>query len=74
MDLSNESALLIYSIKECGSRWGLNLPIYVLRGSKVLSYLSPYIYFAMHCSWIVLFIQQYFAHAVPKNCDTITTN
>ncbi|EEC82697.1 hypothetical protein OsI_27361 [Oryza sativa Indica Group] len=34
-DLSKESFLLLSCIKSCGGRWGLNLPIDVLRGSRV---------------------------------------
>uniref|UniRef100_A0A0D9X300 ATP-dependent DNA helicase n=1 Tax=Leersia perrieri TaxID=77586 RepID=A0A0D9X300_9ORYZ len=33
-DLSKESFLLLSCIKSCGGRWGLNLPIDVLRGSR----------------------------------------
>ncbi|GJN33444.1 hypothetical protein PR202_gb22044 [Eleusine coracana subsp. coracana] len=34
-DLSKECFLLLSCIKSCGGRWGLNLPIDVLRGSRV---------------------------------------
>lgn len=34
-DLSKEIFLLLSCIKSCGGRWGLNLPIDVLRGSRV---------------------------------------
>ncbi|KAM0834445.1 hypothetical protein ACQ4PT_063596 [Festuca glaucescens] len=34
-DLSKESFLLLSCIKSCGGRWGLNMPIDVLRGSRV---------------------------------------
>ncbi|CAD6216658.1 unnamed protein product [Miscanthus lutarioriparius] len=33
-DLSKEAFLLLSCIKSCGGRWGLNLPIDVLRGSR----------------------------------------
>ncbi|RLN34688.1 putative ATP-dependent DNA helicase RecQ [Panicum miliaceum] len=33
-DLSKETFLLLSCIKSCGGRWGLNLPIDVLRGSR----------------------------------------
>ncbi|KAL0911570.1 hypothetical protein M5K25_019719 [Dendrobium thyrsiflorum] len=33
-DLSKESFLLLFCIKSCGGRWGLNMPIDVLRGSR----------------------------------------
>uniref|UniRef100_A0A6V7QRN9 ATP-dependent DNA helicase n=1 Tax=Ananas comosus var. bracteatus TaxID=296719 RepID=A0A6V7QRN9_ANACO len=33
-DLSRESVLLLSCIKSCGGRWGLNMPIDVLRGSR----------------------------------------
>ncbi|KAG8099080.1 hypothetical protein GUJ93_ZPchr0013g37483 [Zizania palustris] len=33
-DLSKESFLLLSCIRSCGGRWGLNLPIDVLRGSR----------------------------------------
>lgn len=34
-DMSREAFLLISSIRSCGGNWGLNLPIDVLRGSRV---------------------------------------
>uniref|UniRef100_A0ACD5Y541 Uncharacterized protein n=2 Tax=Avena sativa TaxID=4498 RepID=A0ACD5Y541_AVESA len=34
-DLSKESFLLLSCIKSCGGRWGLNMPVDVLRGSRV---------------------------------------
>lgn len=34
MDLSRESFLLLSCIRSCGGRWGLNMPIDVLRGSR----------------------------------------
>jgi hypothetical protein len=37
-DLSKEAFLLLSCIKSCGGRWGLNLPIDVLRGSRVNLY------------------------------------
>ncbi|KAL6634743.1 hypothetical protein ACP70R_027414 [Stipagrostis hirtigluma subsp. patula] len=33
-DLTSESVLLLRTVKLCGGRWGLNLPIEVIRGSK----------------------------------------
>ncbi|KAL6646868.1 hypothetical protein ACP70R_015562 [Stipagrostis hirtigluma subsp. patula] len=33
-DLTSESILLLTTIKLCGGRWGLNLPVEVIRGSK----------------------------------------
>ncbi|PKA61813.1 Mediator of RNA polymerase II transcription subunit 34 [Apostasia shenzhenica] len=33
-DLSKESYLLLACIKSCGGRWGLNMPIDILRGSR----------------------------------------
>ncbi|XP_037483480.1 ATP-dependent DNA helicase RecQ-like [Triticum dicoccoides] len=34
-DLSKESFLLLSCVKSCGGRWGLNMPVDVLRGSRV---------------------------------------
>ncbi|KAF8780663.1 hypothetical protein HU200_001266 [Digitaria exilis] len=36
-DLIDEATLLLSCIKQCGGRWGLNVPIAVLRGITVLS-------------------------------------
>lgn len=33
--MSREAFLLISSIRSCGGNWGLNVPIDVLRGSRV---------------------------------------
>ncbi|TVU22827.1 hypothetical protein EJB05_32547, partial [Eragrostis curvula] len=33
-DLGEESKLFLSCVKQCGGKWGLNIPIYVLRGSK----------------------------------------
>lgn len=33
-DISRESYLLLFCIKSCGGRWGLNMPIDILRGSR----------------------------------------
>lgn len=33
--MSREAFLLMACIKSCGGRWGLNMPVDVLRGSRV---------------------------------------
>lgn len=35
IDISKQAFLLMACIKSCGGRWGLNLPVDVLRGSRV---------------------------------------
>ena len=35
IDMSREAFLLMACIQSCGGHWGLNLPIDVLRGSRV---------------------------------------
>lgn len=48
-DLSCETALLLGVVNECGGRWGLNLPINVLRGSYVPIRLENYL-----CIFIII--------------------
>lgn len=35
IDMSREAFLLLGCIQSCGGHWGLNLPVDVLRGSRV---------------------------------------